>query len=92
MKQSSFFNLNLQDFLKGLVVAVGGAVMAVILPSLQAGNLTFDWTTIWHTAVASGLAYLSKNLLTPTPKIVQIDPSKTSVVDSTTKQTIIKSN
>jgi branched-subunit amino acid transport protein len=92
MKQSSFFSLNLQDFLKGLLVAVGGAVMAIILPSLQSGNLTFDWTTIWHTAVASALAYLGKNLFTPTPKSIQIDPSKTSVVDSNTKQTIIKSN
>ncbi|HXS58998.1 MAG TPA: hypothetical protein VN726_22900 [Hanamia sp.] len=92
MKQSSFLNLNLQDLIKGLLTAIGGAVMAIILPSIQAGNLTLDWTTIWHTAVAAGLAYLSKNLFTPTPKTIQIDPSKTSVVDSKTKQPIIKSN
>jgi hypothetical protein len=92
MKQSSFLSLNVQDFIKGLVVAVGGAVMAIILPSIQAGNLTLDFTTIWHTALASALAYLGKNLFTPTPKSIQIDPSKTSVVDSNTKQTIIKTN
>ena len=89
MKHSSFFNLNWQDFLKGLVVAVLGAMVAIIAPSIQDGSLTFDWTTIWHTGVAAGVAYIGKNFLTPTPKTIQIDPSKTSVIDLETKQPII---
>lgn len=89
MKHSTFFNLNWQDLLKGLVVAVLGAVVAIIAPSIQDGSLIFDWTVIWHTGVAAGVAYLSKNLLSPAPKTIEIDPSKTSVVDSETKQPII---
>jgi len=49
-------------------------------------------TTIWHTAVASGLAYIAKNLFTPAPKKVVIDPEKTSVVDATTKEVIVNAN
>lgn len=92
MKQSNFLSLNFQDFIKGLLMAVGGAVMAIVLPSLQNGSLTFDWTTIWHTAIASALAYLGKNLFTAPSKTIQIDPSKTSVVDQKTKETIVNAN
>jgi len=91
MKKSTFLSLNIQDFLKGLIVAVGGGIVAIIAPSIQDGSLQFDWTTIWHTGVASALAYLAKNLFTPTPKSVQIDPSKTSVTDIKTKETILNS-
>lgn len=92
MKKSSFLSLNVQDFIKGLVVAVGGGIVAIVAPSIQDGSLTFNWTTIWHTAVASALAYLAKNLFTPTPKSIQIDPEKTSVVDAKTKETIVNAN
>jgi hypothetical protein len=89
MKHSAFFNLNSQDFFKGLIVAVLGAMVAIIAPSIQNGSLTFDWTAIWHTGVAAGVAYLGKNLFSATPKTVQIDPSKTSEVDSKTNETIV---
>lgn len=89
MKHSTFLSLNWQDFFKGLVVAVLSSIIAIIAPSIQDGSLTFDWTVIWHTGVAAGVAYLSKNLLTATPKTVEIDPSKTSVVDSKTNEIIV---
>lgn len=89
MKKSSFLSLNIQDFLKSLIVSVLGGVAAVIAPSIQDGSFVFNWTVIWHTAIASGLAYLCKNLFSPTPKTVQIDPSKTSVVDEVSKQVIM---
>ena len=89
MKKSSFLSLNIQDFLKGLVVAVGGGVVAIIAPSIQDMSFVFDWTTIWHTAVASGLAYIVKNLFSSTPKTVQINPEKTTVVDAKTKEVLV---
>lgn len=92
MKKSTFLSINFQDFIKGLVVAIGGAVVAIIAPSIQDGSLTFNWTTIWHTAVAAGLSYLAKNLFTPTPKSVHIDPEKTSVIDIKSNLPIIKAN
>lgn len=91
MKITNFLSLNTQDFIKGLVVAVLGGVVAIIAPSIESGEFIFNWTVIWHTAVASALAYLGKNILSPAPASVQIDPSKTSVIDKNTKEKIVDS-
>ena len=91
-KASKFLSLNLLDWFKGLLMAIGGAIYGIVAPSIQNGNFTLDWTTIWHTALATFGVYIGKNLLTPTPKNVVIDPSKTSVIDSVTKEPLLKSN
>lgn len=62
--QSDFLKLNWMDFLKGLLIAVISAVFTVIYTTVQAGSLTFDWKAIGVTALASALAYISKNLFT----------------------------
>jgi hypothetical protein len=64
MKTSALFSLGLNDFGKGLLVAIGGAVVAAIETSLQAGSLTFDWKAIGTTALAAGISYLAKNFFT----------------------------
>jgi hypothetical protein len=65
MKTSSLFSLDFKDLGKGLLVAVGGAAIAAIETSIQAGSLTFDWKAIGGVALAAGLSYLVKNLFTP---------------------------
>ena len=92
MKLSNFLLSPYGIFLKGLIAAIGGGIVAYVAPAIQNHTFVFDWTTTWHTAVASALTYLSIKLGAPTPKIVQIDPSKTSVIDKKTKQTILHSN
>lgn len=67
--------LNWKDILKGLLVAVITPVFTVITTSLDAGILTFNWKAIWITAVSAGVAYLMKNLFTPSQTIVKITPS-----------------
>lgn len=69
MKTSEKYSLDLQDAVKGLIMAVGAAVFALIAESLQKGQFTFDFTAIWHTAVAAAIVYLSKNFFTPTKVI-----------------------
>jgi len=64
MKQSNFLSLNSQDFLKGLIVAVGSAVVGVISTSLQEGSLTFDFKKIGIIALSAGISYLTKNFFT----------------------------
>lgn len=62
---SKFLSLNTKDFIKGLIVAVFGALFAGVLQLLQAGPFNLDWATfqpIVFTALSAGLAYLSKNL------------------------------
>lgn len=65
MKTSGFLNLDWNDLGKGLVMAVGGAVVGPIVEMLNKGQWNFDLTTSWHTAVAATIVYLFKNLLTP---------------------------
>lgn len=64
MKSSKFLSLNVNDFLKGLVMAVLGAVFAIIKTTVEAGSLNFDWPTIGKYALAAAITYLTKNLLT----------------------------
>lgn len=66
MKSSKFLQLNVADFAKGLILAVIGAVLALIKVSVEAGSLNFDWPTIGKYALLAGLAYITKNLLTNT--------------------------
>jgi hypothetical protein len=69
MKTSSLFSLDLKDLGKGLLVAVGGAMITAIQTSLQAGTLTFNWKSIGSVALSAGLSYLSKNFFTPAKTI-----------------------
>jgi len=61
---SKQFSLDWKDTAKSLVMAVLGAVMAVIETSITAGNFHFDWQAIWKTALAACVAYLAKNFFT----------------------------
>lgn len=92
MKISDSFSLNWHDALIGLLTAVGTSVVAVIGKSIDNSVFTFDWTTIWHAAVAGAFGYLQVKFFIPAPKVIKIDPSKTSVVDNDTKETILKAN
>ena len=63
---STFLNLNVNDFIKGLAVAVLTSVLTIVYNTLQTGSLAFDWTAIATTALTAAIAYLMKNLLTNT--------------------------
>ena len=64
MEQSKFLSLGFRDFLRGFVMAVLTPVFVIIQQSLDAGILTFNWTSIAMAAVAGGVAYLVKNFFT----------------------------
>ena len=72
MKTSSLFSLDFKDLGKGLLVAVGGAVIAAIETSVQAGSITFSWKTIGGVALAAGLSYLAKNFFTPSQTVTPV--------------------
>ena len=65
MKTSSLFSLNLSDLGKGMLVAVGGAVITAVENVAQSGSFSFDWKAIAGVALAAGLSYLGKNFFTP---------------------------
>lgn len=62
---SKFLGLDWTDFLKGLVVSVLSPVFTVIIQTLEAGSLKFDWQAITITALSAFAAYILKNLLSP---------------------------
>lgn len=83
MKLSTIFTLNVQDWIKGLIMAIGGAVFAVIQSSIAAGIFTIDWQNIWHIALGAFVVYIGKNFFTPAPKTVEVNKSVTQVIDIT---------
>jgi hypothetical protein len=62
--QSTFLNLNTNDFLKGLIMAVLSTVITVVYQTVEAGSLVFDWKSIGTMALTTALAYIMKNLFT----------------------------
>lgn len=61
--KSKILRLNIEDFFKGLLVAVLTSIFAVIGESLNNGSFSFEWPTILNAGIIGGFAYLSKNLL-----------------------------
>ncbi|CAB5218558.1 hypothetical protein UFOVP217_35 [uncultured Caudovirales phage] len=61
---SQLFNLNVKDFIKGLILSVLTAIVTIIYSSLQSGSLEVNWKLVATTAITSALSYLVKNLLT----------------------------
>lgn len=61
--------LTLNDWWKGLIMAVVVPVLKVIMDTINTGELTFNWAAIGRLALAAIGAYLLKNLFDG-PKIV----------------------
>lgn len=62
MTNSNFFGWNLNDLLKGLIMAVLTPVVTLAYTTVQAGSLIFDWKLLGGAALVGGLAYLLKNV------------------------------
>ena len=59
------------DSILWLLVSVFSSVITVIIATLNAGSLTFDWKAIGLTALSTGAAYILKNFLTPSQIVVK---------------------
>jgi hypothetical protein len=73
MQTSSLFSLDFKDLAKGLLVAVGGAVIAAINSSIQVGAFVFNWKTIGGVALAAGVSYLGKNFFTSAKTVTRVN-------------------
>lgn len=73
------FTLNYRDVLRGLLVAVLTAVVTSIYEAIQQGGFdAIEWKETLGIAVSAGLAYLIKNLFSPT-EIVVLNPPQQAV-------------
>ena len=80
---SKKFSLSLNDWEKGLIVAVLSPVFPIIMQSLNAGSFVIDWKVVGTTALGAGLAYLAKNFFTSSQTTIKGVPapgSTTTVV------------
>jgi hypothetical protein len=72
MQTSALFSLDLKDLSKGLLVAIGGAIITAIQTTIQAGSLAINWHSVGTVALAAGLSYLAKNFLTPAKTVTPV--------------------
>jgi hypothetical protein len=66
---SEFLTLDWKDVLKGLVVAAISAGLTALESSISTGSL--DWKTIGGVSLAAGIAYLTKNVFTPSQTVIK---------------------
>ncbi len=69
------FSLNLQDAIKGIVVAVIGAVLTAIQTMLSNGGV-IDWKQVGMIALTTLIAYLVKNYFSDSTKVLGITIKK----------------
>lgn len=61
---TNLWTIKMSDWQRGLVVAILTTPITIIYDSAMAGALVFDWRKILAGAIAGGLGYILKNLLT----------------------------
>jgi uncharacterized membrane protein YebE (DUF533 family) len=92
---SKQFSLNLNDFWKGFLMAIGGAIYGIILGTIQAESLTFDWKKIGIAALGAAVIYLGKNFFTQAKIVVNnatpetVEAVKTGDIEVKVDNTII---
>jgi len=61
--KSGFGKLNVQDFFRGLIIAVLTALVTFLYNTMELGELVFNWKQIATTSLTAALAYIIKNYL-----------------------------
>jgi hypothetical protein len=73
MRTSDLFSIDIRDIAKGLILAVGSAVVTTIKTSLAAGSLNFNWPLIGTVALGAGVTYLGGKFFTPATCVTPAD-------------------
>jgi len=61
---SKLWTFQLNDFWKGLVIAVLMAILTVIYETIQKGSLNISWNAVLLAGIGAGISYLLKNFAT----------------------------
>lgn len=86
---STQYTLNMRDVFKGLLVAILSPVFTILLTSLNAGSLVFDWKAIGAVALAAGLSYVLKNFLSPATIVISDKKTVEAVQDGEAKVQVV---
>lgn len=86
--KSTKFTLTLNDFWKGLVVAIGTAIFPIVMQSINNNQLTFDWKLIATTGIGALLTYLAKNFFTDdtAAAVKTLQKQNITITDNSPKQ------
>lgn len=79
------FNIDLNDVLKGLKMAVLLPVLTIIYTSIQSGSFHFDWKAIGLTAAGGFIAYIIKNFFDPQQVVIKDQKVVEAVKDGEAK-------
>lgn len=71
------FNINWNDVIRGLKMAVLLPVLTIIYTSIQAGSFQFDWHAIGLTAAGGFVAYIIKNFFDSSQIVITDAPKET---------------
>lgn len=77
--KSTMYSLEVRDFLRGLIMAIGTPILPIFMQSINAGNLVFDWKLIGITALGGFLTYIVRKFLTDDIKAAQKTLMKANV-------------
>ena len=61
---TNLWSVKMSDWQRGLVVAILTTPFTIIYDSMSQGVLVIDWKKILAAAIAGGVGYILKNLLT----------------------------
>lgn len=62
MKNSKLFRLNLNDFLKGLLVVVLTAIVSTLYQNFISVPPKIDWQMVLNNSILAGLGYILKQI------------------------------
>jgi len=68
MKPSKRFRINLRDIVRAVLMAALVSAGQVIMASVQANQMQFDWIAIRNAAIVGATGYLVKNFFTDSSK------------------------
>jgi hypothetical protein len=77
---SKFFQLNMSDFVKGLIIAVLTVIVTSVGDIIATGNFptAAQWKIIGLAALSAAIAYIIKNLLTNSQgQFLTVEPKAT---------------
>lgn len=74
---SKKYTLNWRDAGKGLIVAVGSAVIAACQTALDPNTLNFNWRYVIGSGIAGAFAYLGKNFFESSKIVIETEEVKT---------------
>ena len=82
VRLSKKFSLQLPDYVRGALMAVGAALLTVIQQSLQNDKITLSWKYMATTALSTLVVYLIKNGVFEQAKVITTLPSNAKAEDA----------